>query len=226
MDLVVLKQTLEVHAMRSRLIQHPYFKGLESAHVSRSLAARLIGQWWHPLHYFPTFLSRTIAVTSSLGVRTAISRILFQELGEGAVERAHERLYVTTMEGAGFTVEQIAYAEPLQATRALISGYREASGGEFTGIGFLYATEVADLSMVSGIGTAVRRAVGPVELEWVDIHVHQEPVHVNEASSAVAAFFSPAQASEIIQAAETAWALWIGFFDTLAGLLAEPLRAA
>lgn len=210
-----LKQRLQQHPDRLRLVQHPFFDHLQTAAVTRELAARFVGQWWHPLHYFPTFLSNTIAASRSLAVKTATSRILFQELGEGDPSRAHENIYITTMQGAGFTPRQIVDAPPLPSTAALVRGYDESSRDPFTGIGFLYATEVADLAMVSGIGTAVRRAVGAERLPWVDIHVQQEPAHVHEADTTVDADLDEAQTGVVIRTAEQAWTLWVGFFDSL-----------
>lgn len=225
MEMVTLRQNLERHTLRSQLVHHPFFSYLDNAVVSHKLAADFVGQWWHPLHYFPTFLSRLIASAESIKVRTATSRILFQELGEGDVSRAHEVIYISTMKNAGFTVEQITGQAPLQTTAALVDGYATAATKELTGIGFMYATEVADLAMVSAIGTAVRRAAGPMKLEWVDIHIQQEPAHVQEADTTLSSDFSPTETTEIMTTAEVAWRLWIGFFDSLSAL-AQQTRAA
>src|SRR5678809_686441 len=51
----------------------------------------ILGQWFHPLHYFPTFLSRLISVSPKLETQTYVSRILWEELGEGDPRRAHEK---------------------------------------------------------------------------------------------------------------------------------------
>lgn len=220
-----IETKLRNHSKRQELLSHSFFRHLETADVSRDLAAGFVGQWWHPLHYFPTFLARVIAASDSVTTKAATSRILFQELGEGSPARAHERIYLDTMTGAGFTEKEIARARPEPATAALVDGYAESSKAELTGLGFIYATEVADLVMVSGIGTAVRRAVGPVDLPWVDIHVQQEPAHVQEADAALAPAFTKTQAEEIITTAERAWELWIGFFDTLYGQATGGLAA-
>ena len=225
METMTLRQKLERHALRSRLVQHPFFSYLDNAVVAPKLAADFVGQWWHPLHYFPTFLSRLIASAESMKVKSATARILFQELGEGDSSKAHEVVYISTMESAGFTLEQIAGQAPLQTTAALVEGYATAAAKELTGIGFMYATEVADLAMVSAIGTAVRRAVGPMKLEWVDIHVQQEPDHVHEADTTLSLDFTARETSEITTTAEIAWRLWIGFFDSLYSL-AQQTRAA
>jgi pyrroloquinoline quinone (PQQ) biosynthesis protein C len=229
-----LREKLVGHPDRTRLVDHRFFAYLQTAPVSRELAAQFVGQWWHPLHYFPTFLSRTIAVADQLVVKTATSLILFQELGEGRVDRAHEQVYISTMRDVGFTLEQISGTAPFPATAALLEGYRQASQSELGGIGFIYATEVADLAMVSAIGTAVRRATGATSLPWVEIHEEQEPAHRQEADVAISAEFSSTQVATIMTTAERAWSLWVGFFDALEALVpataathrTQPLAAA
>jgi pyrroloquinoline quinone (PQQ) biosynthesis protein C len=110
---------------------------------------------------------------------------LSEELGEGNPERAHERIYVETMTAAGFSRQEVTEAPPLASTRELIQGYERASTAPISALGFMYGTEVAELAMVSGTGEAVRRVSGMKNLPWVDIHVLQEPHHVDEASNAL-----------------------------------------
>ena len=35
---------------------HRFFRAVDSLDLTKEQAAVLIEQWWHPLHYFPTFL--------------------------------------------------------------------------------------------------------------------------------------------------------------------------
>ncbi|MEG4288205.1 iron-containing redox enzyme family protein [Microcoleus sp. C2C3] len=167
------------------------------------------------MHYFPTFLSRTIAVMPKMEIKTAISKILFQEVGEGNPVKAHENIYIKTMTNVGFKREVVTDAVPFYATKQLINGYEEASGNYLRGLGFLYGTEVADLVMVSGIGEAVCRVTGKKKLPWVDIHVAQEPEHVEKANEATNPMFSPDEEALVVQGAEEMWNLWIAFFDRL-----------
>jgi len=206
---------LRAHPAREKLVQHAFFCECANTEMAKALAARFIGQWWHPLHYFPTFLARTIVAADTLGTKSATCRILFQELGAGDPAQAHEEIYVSTMRAAGFSIEEITGARPTQATSALVAGYERAAESELTGLGFIYATEVADLAMVSGIGAAVRQAVGDIALPWVDIHVQQEPDHVREAHAALAFQFTETQSMQIVTTAQAAWDLWVGFFDSL-----------
>jgi hypothetical protein len=207
--------SLKNNTLRKNLIHHPFFDDIRTGQLSRSDVAIFLGQWWHPLHYFPDFLSRSIAAVSRLETRTAICSILFQELGEGDPAMAHERIYVDTMATAGFTLEEVAEAAPFESTRKLVQGYERASTEETSALGFVYGTEAADLAMVSGIGVAVRKVSGLKNLPWVDIHVLQEPNHVDKAGDALQPELSSDDFDRVVASAEEMWRLWIAFFSEL-----------
>jgi hypothetical protein len=211
-----INERLEENPLRKELIHHPFFKEVRSsAALDREKVGIFLGQWWHPLHYFPQFLSRTIDQVPMLEMKTAISKILYQELGEGDPARAHERIYVTTMEEAGFDAATVSEAAPFEETARLVQRYGEASGERLSALGFVYGTEVADLAMVAGIGNAVRRVSGVQDLPWVDIHILQEPDHVAQVNEAIEPDFSPAEIDAIVTNAEEMWSLWTAFFNRL-----------
>jgi pyrroloquinoline quinone (PQQ) biosynthesis protein C len=210
-----ISERLEANPLRKELIHHLFFKEVKSSDLTREKVGTFLGQWWHPLHYFPHFLSRAIDAVPVLEIQTKLCNILNQELGEGDPARAHERLYVTTMESAGFDRATVAEAAPFAETRRLIQRYREASAERLPALGFVYGTETADLAMVAGMGNAVRKVSGVKDLPWVDIHVEQEPNHVEQASGAVEAGFSAQEIDQIEASAEEMWSLWIAFFDRL-----------
>lgn len=207
--------SLKNNILRKDLIHHRFFEEIRTGLLTRSDVAVFLGQWWHPLHYFPDFLSRSISVVPRLETKTAICAILFQELGEGYPARAHERIYVETMAAAGFSQQEVAEAPPFESTRNLIQGYQRASTEQTSALGFVYGTEVADLAMVSGIGAAVRQVSGLKSLPWVDIHVLQEPSHVDKAGDALEPELSSDDFERVVASAEEMWRLWIGFFSEL-----------
>jgi len=222
-----LKETLKSHPLRQGLISHSFFERIRTAPLTRGQVATFLGQWWHPLHYFPVFLSRLISISPRVELQTAVSKILYQELGEGDERRAHEVLYINTMTPLGFSKAEVSAAPPFSATARLVAGYASASADLIAGLGFMYGTEVADLAMVSGIGTAVRRATGATSLPWVDIHVEQEPEHVARANDTLGLDLSEAQEAEFLANAESMWRHWIAFFDELErAAFARPTEAA
>jgi pyrroloquinoline quinone (PQQ) biosynthesis protein C len=211
-----IRDVLLKDSRRSDLVNHRFFSRVRASRdLDRVQVARYLGQWWHPLHYFPTFLSRLVSNLRDLEMKTAVSKILWEELGEGNPERAHERIYVTTMTSVGFTAESVSAAPPLPATRRLVERYAEAAGDCWAGLGFLYGTEVADLAMVSGIGISVKRVTGEKQLPWVAIHAHQEPGHIESAQDALPVELSELEMRKIHDGAREMWSLWIAFFDTL-----------
>lgn len=210
-----LMTRLEESPVRKRLLDHEFVRRVERGAVSKEQAAVVIGQWWHPLHYFPTFLARCIAALPNIESKSAISRILAQETGAGDAARAHEVIYIRTMEGAGFVRRQIVDERPFAETAALVNGYEQGSDNAFAALGCIFATEVTDLMMVSAVGKTVTAATGVRDLAWVDIHVNQEPDHVEQANHAMLKNFSAAEQSLVLRNAEQMWRLWIGFFDRL-----------
>ena len=69
--------------------------------------------------------------------------------------------------------------------------------------------------MVSGIGVSVGRVTGMKDLEWVNIHVRQEPDHVKEAEHAMLRSFSADEEALVAVNAEEMWRQWIAFFDRI-----------
>ena len=203
------------NAVRNELLSElDGLKGLASS-ISKPQVAIVLGQWFHPLHYFPVFLSRLVSVSPGLEMQTHICRILWQELGEGDVERAHEKIYVDTMVAVGFNSRDVASAPPFEATEKLVEGYRRSSADYLPGLGFMYGTEVADLAMVSTIGKLVRQCTATKTLPWVDIHVQQEPGHVESSNQTLLPPVTEADRTQIIQSAEQMWRLWASFFRSV-----------
>ncbi len=206
---------------------HPFFAAVDTADFTKEQAAILIEQWWHPLHYFPTFLARCVAVLPDIASKSAITRILNQEAGGGIVSQAHEVIYVDSMDKCGFDRDRVTGTAPYPETAALVDGYREASERRESALGFIFATETTDLLMVSSIGKAIERTTGVTDNEWVSIHVEQEPDHVEEANHALLADFSVEQESAVLEAANEMWRLWTAFFNRLAvevGVRTAPAR--
>jgi hypothetical protein len=210
-----MSEVLSSNQVRSDLVS--YLKELKKScgTLSREQVLVILGQWFHPLHYFPTFLSRLISVSSRIETQTFISRILWQELGEGDPQRAHEKVYLDTITDGDFAPEYVAGARPLEATVKLVAGYQAASQSYLSGLGFLYGTEVVDLPMVSTIGELMKRCTGKRNLPWVTIHVQQEPDHVESSNQTLKPSFDETERQQIIKSAEEMWRLWINFFKSI-----------
>lgn len=211
-----LMKRLRACPARAELVHHRFFRDVVNDNsVTRRDVAEVIGQWWHPLHYFPTFLARSIAVFDSLEHRSFVADILNEELGDGDPSQAHERIYISTMQKVGFSLAEITQSLPFPETKQLLNSYAEGSEERLSALGCTFATEVADLAMVGGIGKLVRRVAGEMELPWVDIHIQQEPNHVDKVTMSLGSDFSAGDMEIVIDAAERHWHHWCRFFDAL-----------
>lgn len=210
-----LPRRLSENPVHRKFTDHEFFGLVKNATLRPENVLIFLAQWWHPLHYFPTFLARSVAVLPDIESKGAITRILNQEVGGGRPERAHEVIYVDTMIRAGFNRERITGMTPFSETAELVEGYEHGSESSLSALGYIFATEVTDLLMVSSIGAAVERSTGVSDLEWVRIHLEQEPDHVEEATRSILRNLSPDEEAIILTGAEEMWRLWHHFFDRL-----------
>lgn len=215
----------EVHRA---FVDHEFFKQVNVRDLSHEHVEIFLGQWWHPLHYFPTFLARCIAVLPDIESKSAITRILSTEAGVRSAKAAHEVIYADSMEKAGYDRQTVTGSAPFPETAALVAWYEKCSADHCSALGGIYATEVTDLLMVSAIGEAVKRESGTERNAWVDIHVAQEPDHVEEAGNALISGLTPEQEQAVLDSAEEMWRCWTAFFDRLAvetGMIAPSERS-
>jgi pyrroloquinoline quinone (PQQ) biosynthesis protein C len=206
---------LEKRARRQQVVSHPFLKRIRTQELTKPQVSVIVGQYWYPIHYVTEFLPKVIAVVSDLSMRTYVSKILWQELGEGDPDQAHETLYLETMVGGGIDADDVRNMPALSATDRLVHGYRDSTSDPFSAIGFLYGTEVIDLAMVSSVGAAVRNTTGVEHLPWVDIHLKQEPDHVSSVKNLVASSLTEEQRRKVVEEAENIWSLWSDFYDAI-----------
>ena len=204
---------LNSNPIRNKLLSHPLFEKLRECSYEKEDVAYMLGQWWHPLHYFPTFLAKCIATLPTIEAKSAITRILAQEVGNGKASKSHESIYVQTMTSAGFSKKTIIESPMSDETAKLLNGFSESSEDKANALGFIFATEVVDLVLVRSIGIGVKAVTGIDRLPWVDIHLLQEPDHVKEADNSLLSIADSCEVKKVCDSADNAWRLWVEFFD-------------
>lgn len=205
---------LNADSSRSRLLAHSIVSRVRSKEWSVAEISAIVGQYWYPLHFFPTFLGRLLSVAPDTKMKTAISKILNQELGDGRYSSSHEWLYIQAMCSLGIDKQIVCKSPMTPQTEALVNGYSRASENFYPGIGFLTATETTDLDIVKGLEGVVSKLSGNRPLPWVTIHTLQEPEHIDLSTSVISdAGISSEAAKEIKNAMAQTWTLWLKFFN-------------
>lgn len=212
---LMLSERLADDDAHHRFVGHPFFAEVDSRPLTHDQVEVFLSQWWHPLHYFTTFLARCIAVLPDVESKSAITRILSQEAGARSAKSAHEVIYASSMAKAGYDEGVVTGSAPFPETAALVDCYERCSRTHLTALGAIFATEVTDLLMVSTIGAAVTRESGMTRNAWVEIHVQQEPDHVEQAGNALLSGFTAEQEDVVLAAASEMWRRWTAFFDRL-----------
>jgi len=223
---ISLLATLRSHPECARVANHSFFEKLRTGDIRREDVVDFLGQYWYPLNYFPRFLAHLIVNAPATRTRGLVSRILWQELGEGRHDRSHEELYISTMKDAGIERAEFVDVPLLASTKRLVDGYAAGGRDYRAGLGWLYGTETNDLTIVVGLGTAVTRFSGRNKLPWVAIHAKQEPGHVEDATATLGGSVTDADIDGIVDAARECWALWGAFFTELEARMVERGQAS
>lgn len=212
-----IQKILKSDSQRQSLVSHPVLKKMKEKHLTKNQVSTIVGQYYYPIENFCFFLSASISHMKNTSIQTFISDILHEELGCGNPEESHLDLYISTCIDSGIDKEVIVDSPIFKSTKNLVEGYKKSVKKQNSALGFLYATEVADLVMVSSIGTAIANLCNKTikDLPWVDIHVQQEPNHVNKVDSSLNLEFSEEEFEEILFSARSMWNLWIEFFNEL-----------
>lgn len=210
----ILKE-LEINDLRKQLVNHQFFQNVKKDPLTKKKVEFFLSQYYYPINYFTYFLSKLISILPTIEMQTFVSKILWQELGEGNPDNAHLTLFISTMKNIGFVKDSIVNAKSLTETDQLVNGYKDSTNDYLTGLGFLYGTEVIDITIVQGLGEAVSKVTGEKNLPWVEIHIKQEPDHVDSSERTLKYSFTEKEKKIVIQSAEKMWRLWINFFTAI-----------
>jgi len=207
-------ETFELET-KKRFQQHPLFKYGATGPLTSEQLKIVFSQYLQPLHYFPDFLSHLIALLPSIDQKTYISRILYQELGEGDPSNAHEVAYFKCLEDLNLAKTKILEHELYIETSDLMNMYKSASTDLEKSLGVLFATEVADLAIITGLYQLIKRNFGKELPLWVRLHIQQEPDHVKSSMETLCVRSPHTSQQKVLEFAEECSQKWYNFFDSI-----------
>jgi len=187
----------------------------EQTHLSLQQLTAVFSQYFEPLHYFPNFLSHLTALLPSLAQKTFVSQILYQELGEGIPHRAHEVAFLDCLKEMGISEDAIHHAPIFRETTELMTLYRDSSTNLELALGMLFATEVADLAIITGLHKLIKGRLGGAIPLWVKLHVEQEPDHVQASTATLCVAIKGVDSDKVLDFARDCAQAWHRFFTAI-----------
>lgn len=205
-ELMALKETRK-HAIQKSPIFDRKLK------LTQDELGIVFGQYWHLLTYFPDFLAHLITSLPRLEDKSKIARVLSEECGNGDLKEAHEGAYFEAMKMLGISEESVRKSVPLPATQKMMNAYYACADEPMKGLGFFISTEFADLWIVSNLGRLMLNALPKRQkVKWIDLHVTQEPGHVDDATACLNWINDSKKLGSIVMNAHECSNLWDSFF--------------
>ena len=196
---------------RTAIQKSPLFS--RDLELNREELTLIFGQYWHLLAYFPDFLAHLITLLPKLEQKSAVARILSEELGNGNIQDAHEGAYFEAIRELGIDENQIRNSTLLPSTEAMMREYHSCATDRVKALGYFASTEFADLWIVSNLGRLMLNALPERKrVKWIDLHVTQEPGHVTDAGQSLKENVEAAELPVIFQHAQNCATRWDDFF--------------
>ena len=183
------------------LLCHPYYQAWSAGELTRDDLRRYATDYYHHVAAFPTYLSALHSRLQDGPVRRSVLRNLCEEEIEG---RPHSELWLDFAEGMGADREAVRYQQPMDAIRALIDGFREASSTRSTAEAlaafYAYESQIPRVAREKAAGLTERygadnRTAGYFKLHqtadvqhsrvWRDLLAQEVEAHPEQAEAAL-----------------------------------------
>ncbi len=100
-----------------KILNHPFIERIESGWLDKPQLQYFAKQYSVYCHYFPRFLAAAAAKIPDDATRLPIVGNLWEEHGEGSVQKSHRVLYNKFAEAVGLSETELNAVEPLPTTR-------------------------------------------------------------------------------------------------------------
>jgi len=202
-----------------RLWRHPFVEQCRAGQLTLAQVRVLGAQMYKFCHEFPSFLALALASCPQEDARIVIGENLWEELGEGDLQRAHAALFRRFTRALGLDDAQLSAVPALPETSALINTYRNLSDhyGVLGILGALcYASEGIVAALYTHIQTGLLQAASfdRDALMFFEVHIHVDSGHADKLESVLLPMLVAPQDELLVEeAVRTALDARCRFFD-------------
>jgi pyrroloquinoline-quinone synthase len=211
--LVALAQRIQ----ERHLLTHPFYQAWSAGTLSPRALREYSKQYYRHVEAFPTYVSAVHANCPSLAIRQQLLENLIEE--ERGAEH-HPELWLRFAEALGVSRDEVAAADPLPETRALVRTFQELTRKSpyLVGLSALFAYEAQIPEVAATKIDGLQRFYGVADqrgLAFFQVHLQADQFHAETARAIFRQQVTCETASEVILACEQALSsLW----DMLSGI--------
>ncbi|MCO6465229.1 MAG: CADD family putative folate metabolism protein [Bradyrhizobiaceae bacterium] len=161
------------------MLQHPFYQMWNEGTLTREMLAEYAKEYYHQVHFFPTYVSATHANCDDMVVRQMLLENLYEE--ENGPDN-HPELWIRFAESLGVTRDEIKSRKYLAHTRASVSILKELArrNNPAEGLAALYAYEsqIPEISTTKIEGLKKWYDLDTKDaLCFFEVHEHADEIH-------------------------------------------------
>lgn len=175
----------ELQPMISQILDHPFLNRLAEGRLSQEQLRYFAMQYSVYCSYFPRFLAASAANVPDDRTRMPIMENLWEEHGEGRIERSHRVLYEQFALALGLSADDLHRVSPLPNTRACVENLLDlCEEGHFLeslgalGPGTEYFTTKEYLKILTGLRNYPQ--LSETDLVFWEVHTELDEEHYSE----------------------------------------------
>ena len=217
----------ELQPQIDKILNHPFLNRIKDGWLDKRQLHYFVGQYGIYCRYFPRFLAAAAANIPDDPTRMALVENMWEEHGEGVLEKSHRILYNNFAKAVGYTIEELEQVPPLATTEICIENLLDMCRNKhfLVGLGALGpGTEYFTNSEYSIIESGMKKFdfLSADDIEFWTVHISLDEHHYSDMVDAIKGWTTTDENKERIRkGALKALALehifWEGLEDNLPG---------
>ncbi len=170
------------------LLKHKFYQLWNEGKLTLTALQEYAKEYYHQVHFFPTYVSATHAACDDLSVRQMLLENLIEE-ERGA--NHHPELWLRFAEGLGVDRDAVLNHEPAQDTKASVQTLKALSRSENPAVGmaalYAYESQIPAVSTTKIAGLKAYYGIdGDAALSFFQVHEQADEVHSQMTRDAIA----------------------------------------
>ncbi len=217
----------ELEPQIDKILHHPFLNRIKDGWLNKKQVHYFVGQYGIYCRYFPRFLAAAAANIPDDPTRMALVENLWEEHGEGRLDKSHRILFNNFARAVGYTQEELEAVPALPTTEICIENLMDMCRNKhfLVGLGALgpgteYFTNEEYRIIESGLKNY--EFLSDEDIEFWTIHIALDEHHYSDMVDAISLWVESTENKEMIRkgalkALALEYIFWEGLEDNLPG---------